>query len=178
MKTLAQQVLKVSEDNTWNENLNVGYWISPLGETFPVDQNHIITIITNPQKFGLTKKDIQKVYKKHKEKIGSEGNAREELIVDAVNRGWIRVRSYQRYGDITWSINVKRLTKRVKDHITNFFQKLSKGTSYVGGEVMIDSPTGVDRFSPDEITQYALYNESFEGPISHKLTFKKSVHDD
>jgi hypothetical protein len=77
-----------------------------------------------------------------------------------------------------WYINIKRLNKKVKDHITDFFQKLSKGTSYLGSEVNIDSPMGVERFSPKEIAEYALYNEGFKGPVSNKLTIKESINDD
>lgn len=178
MKSLAKQVLEEVSVDKVNENVNAGYWISPYGEMFPVDQNHITTIITQPEKFGYSMDQIKDIFKKHKEKMGSEGKAREEIILGAIDKGWIRVRSYLRHGDIMWSINIKRLNKKVKDHITDFFQKLSKGTSYLGSEVNIDSPLGVERYSPEEITKYALYNEGFKGPISNKLTIKESIHDD
>lgn len=171
---LAQEVLKATGSSLL-ENLHVGYWISPSGTAFPVSQNHIITVIEDPEKFGMTREEIEDAYKRHKEHIGQEGNAREEIIISLVDKGWIRVRSYRRGGDITWSVNINRLTKRVKDHITDFFQMLSKKAGYLGSEVYIDSPQGVDTYSPTDIAKYALYNEGFNGPIE-KLRFVESVH--
>jgi hypothetical protein len=69
------------------------YWITPKNEVIPVGQTHIEMIVTNPEKFGLTKDYILKVHKKHKEEIGTEGDAREEIMVGLIKDGWIRVRS-------------------------------------------------------------------------------------
>lgn len=175
MKPLAKQVLEVTKLNIF-ENINAGYWISPSGNAFPVSSNHIVTVIADPEKFGYTREELESIHKKHKERLGQEGKAREEIILDLVAKGWIRVRSYRRGGDLTWSVNINRLTKRVKDHLTDFFQMLSKGTGYLGSEVYIDSPMGVETYSPQDIAKYALYNEGFKGPVTHKLRFVESVH--
>jgi len=174
MKSLAKQVLEASSGKL-SESVVSGYWISPYGEVFPVDQNHINTIIENPGKFGYTGDEIKSIYKKHKEVIGSEGNAREEIILDAVRKGWIRVRCYK---NVTWTVNIHRLNKRVKDHITNFFQMISKSIPHISGEVSIDTSTGVEYYTPKDIANYALYNEGFKGPVSNKITIKESIHDD
>ena len=95
------------------------YWINPRGQIIEVELNHIDTVIKYPAKFGLTKKEIEKIHKKHKEKVGQEGNAREAIIVDLIKSGWIRIRKYKNH----WSITVFRLTSRV---IYSFANKILK----------------------------------------------------
>lgn len=80
------------------------YWIDPEGKIAKVDSRHIHAITEKPAAFGLTKAFIDKVHKKHKEPIGSEGNAREEIMVKLMNRGWIRIR-YVRQGDM-WTVQL------------------------------------------------------------------------
>lgn len=87
------------------------YWISPKNEVINVPTVHIDTVITNPETFGLTKEGIQKIYDSYGEPLGSEGKAREEIILDLVRKGWIRIRQYRNQG---WSVNVGKLSKKLK----------------------------------------------------------------
>lgn len=68
------------------------YWISPGGKILPVDQRHITEIVTNADKFGLSREEIENVFKKFDEPVGSEANAREAIILELMNKGWIRIR--------------------------------------------------------------------------------------
>jgi len=69
-------------------------WISPDGRYLDVGDKHIIAMIANPERFGTTRDEIARVYRHFQEPVGSEGAARHQLILDAVMRGWIRVRLY------------------------------------------------------------------------------------
>jgi hypothetical protein len=88
------------------------YWISPSGGLISVDR-HIHLIIQKPQLFGLTKPDIEKMYKKYKEPIGLEGHAREQLMLHVMNRGWIRLRN--RGGN--WTVQLGKLDGRTKRNL-------------------------------------------------------------
>lgn len=99
----------------------VAYWISPRGEVVDVSTNHIDVVIKNPSKFGLTLRKIQDIYERHGEQLGKEGNAREEIILDLVKQGWIRVRRYRNQG---YSINIGKMSKKVKDILYDWASKL------------------------------------------------------
>ena len=179
MKPLAKEVLTLTQnEEVVLKTLDAGYWISPYGDLIPTKKNHITTVLEAPDKFGLSMKQIQDVYARHGEAVGTEGEARKEIILSLVQQGWIRVRSYTRRGDITWSINIKRLTDRVKDHITDFFQKIAELGTYMGSVVNIDSPTGVESFSPREIAEYALFKtDESHKDIKHKLRMVEDIRD-
>ena len=90
----------------------VAYWVSPQGKIFDVGTNHIDAVIKNPKAFGLTSEKIQAAYDKHGEELGREGKAREEIILDLVKKGWVRIRRYRNEG---YSVNIGRLSKKMKD---------------------------------------------------------------
>src|SRR3972149_7713607 len=93
------------------------YWISPRGEIIGTDVKHINYIWNNPSVFRLTKKYIESVYKKFKEKFGQEGNAREEIMLELLKQGWLRARFTDNRG---WIIQAYFLNKRDKDNIWDF----------------------------------------------------------
>jgi hypothetical protein len=68
------------------------YWISPYGRIFPVPYSHIEFIIGNPRRFDLSRQYIGSVYFKYGEPMRSEGDARNEIIADVIQQGWIRIR--------------------------------------------------------------------------------------
>lgn len=96
--------------------INLGLWLSPDGDYIKVDSNHVADIISNPSKFGVTSEFIQQLYAKHNERMGVEGNAREELIKLVLQRGWVRIRNYRNY----WSVTVDRLNPKVVNNIRNW----------------------------------------------------------
>lgn len=99
----------------------VAYWISPSGKVVDVGTNHIDVVIKNPSVFGLTDEKIKETYLKYGEKMGSEGQAREELIIWLVKKGWVRVRRYRNEG---YSVNIGRMSKKVKDILFSWASKL------------------------------------------------------
>jgi hypothetical protein len=73
---------------------NNGFWIRS-DEIFDVsDDTHVQFMIRNPEKFNLTTGDICLLYYFHEEAVGSEKQAREDLVKIAASQGWIRVRHY------------------------------------------------------------------------------------
>ena len=102
-----------------------GFFISPIGKLIPVASNgtHIKTVINNPAKFKLKKADIEKTFKQHKEKMGSEGTARDEILKGLTKTGWIRLRRYPRY----WSIQFARMNRKVMKTIARFASSILKG---------------------------------------------------
>ena len=78
-------------------------------------------VIKHPKKFGYTDQKIKDIYDKYGEPLGQEGKAREEIILDLINHGWIRVRRYNNKG---YSININKMTKKVKDILFDWAYKL------------------------------------------------------
>jgi hypothetical protein len=72
------------------------YWLSPKGDIIEVDSRHIHSIISYPKKFGIPMTMIESAYRKHKEPLGSEGDAREEILIRLMEKGWIRIRYINR----------------------------------------------------------------------------------
>ena len=93
--------------------LGKGYWAIDRHYIEVTNDKHIEAIIKNPKIFGLTDKIVTDVFKKHKEKVGTEGNAREELIIMASKSGAIRVRHYLKPD--YWSVQFDEWKKRRKD---------------------------------------------------------------
>jgi len=95
------------------------YWIKE-DQIIDVSQSrHILEVIKDPKYFGLTTKYIKGIYQKHHEILGSEQNAREELIKLISKSGWIRVRKYHGKQHEYWSIQFDNYRKR-KRVIQNF----------------------------------------------------------
>jgi hypothetical protein len=70
------------------------FWVS--GETW-VDAHgdHLKPILDEPDKFGLSHERLEEVYDQHGETLGAEGRARDQLIREAAEKGWVRVRRYR-----------------------------------------------------------------------------------
>ena len=66
---------------------SIGLFISPQGEIVEVEQSHINTVILYPARFGITIQEIESVYAKHKEPVGVEGSAREEILCNTGHAG-------------------------------------------------------------------------------------------
>lgn len=72
------------------------YWISPEGEVITVNITHVQTVIDDPGRFGWDMEGIRVCYTKHRERLGLEGKARAEILVENTRRGWVRVRHHSR----------------------------------------------------------------------------------
>lgn len=100
------------------------FFLSPRGELVPSGTKHISAIIKNPRKFGLTRKEINDIYGKHNETIGTEGDAREEIIEKLLKRGWVRLR---RYPNRYWSVTIYRMSRKLKDLLKDWANKMLEG---------------------------------------------------
>ena len=71
--------------------------VDPSGEIVPLyGGGHIQTVWAKPELFGLTTDDIKAVYDKYGENYGTEGKARDEILIDTFKLGWMRVNYYDR----------------------------------------------------------------------------------
>ena len=105
---------------------SIGLFISPQGEVVEVEQSHINTVILYPARFGITTQEIESVYAKHKEPVGVEGSAREEILCNLVMQGWIRLRRYIKPQE-QWSITVNELNDRTRLFLHDWAGKMLAG---------------------------------------------------
>ncbi|MCL2704724.1 MAG: hypothetical protein FWE72_00755 [Spirochaetaceae bacterium] len=155
------------------------YWISPGGQLFEVEKNHIDEIIKSPKSFGLTKEYVDAMYKKYNEPMGFEGKARHEIMEALIRGGWIRIRYYVE--EAFYVIELNKLTKKVKDYLwawangvvkANSKRKFSdvKITEFAMGNIS-------HRRDIDKITKDELYNSKEKKAVREKLVVLESVYD-
>lgn len=147
------------------------YWINPYGKILPIfdDQKHIDQIIKNPEFFSFTLEHLQKIYNSENEVLGSEGKAREKIILNLISRNWIRIRYYDR--NDSYTVNVNRLTKNTK----NYLYKWAKGMEENGhkySDVKIDMPNKILNFTIKDIVNDILFNENIEKNLQIILNVK------
>lgn len=150
------------------------YWISPYNEILPIrDTKHIDDVINYPEKFGYTKGEIEEIYKSFNERIGHEGHAREKIIIDLLQRNWIRIRRYDRPSKYT--INVKSLNNRTKDILAAWANAMrEQGIKHT--DVHIDTPKEIVKSTVDEIASDVLYKED-EKPREVQFIVIKSAEE-
>lgn len=141
----------------------LAYWVSPYGDIIPLSADrHINEIWDHPDKFGLTIKELEAVYKKHGERRGGEGNAREEVMGDLIRDGWSRIR-YIIKSD-SFMVQVGKLDKRTKENIYDWAKvaiKKDDVSKYTGVTLMEIKPGG-DTLTGilDDIVRYKMFEES------------------
>ena len=133
------------------------YWISPRGVIYPVGDNHISSVISSPETFGLTREQIDAAYAEEGERIGLEGKAREKIILDLVDKGWVRIRNYLRTG---WVVNLNKMTRRAKDYLWHWASEMISSNQPKLSSVTIELPTGSESMSLEDISKDKLYSES------------------
>lgn len=154
--------------------MNNAYWISPNGKTFDVDTSHIDFIFENPDLFGTTRKYMEKLYSKYKERLGQEGKAREDIMIEAMKKGWLRARFTQNRG---WIIQSYFLNKRNKDNIWDFIsylfnKKKTKKYDTVTATSVKDS--GIVTSSAEGILKGDLYESNEYLSIKNKILERMS----
>lgn len=153
-----------------------GYWVDPYGTVIPLSEDrHIHEIMKNPEKFGLTTKEIETIYKKHKESIGIEGNAREEIMSNLIREGWGRVRYISRDDSFIYQIFI--LNKRQKENIydwANLVIKNGGASKYAGIMISEISPRGgITRGTLDDVLRYKIFGDDFNE--SKKIRSSKAM---
>ena len=101
------------------------YWISPNGQIDSVPTSHIAAIISSPEHFGTTLKEIHEAYTRFNEKLGVEGKAREEIMKKVIARGFIRIRNT---GNAGYSITLQSLD----DHTSGMLRQWARALSSDG----------------------------------------------
>lgn len=119
--------------------ISVAFFLSQTGDLIHVPQNHISTVIADPQRFGLTREEIDAVYEEHGERVGVEGEARRELLLRLISQGWIRIRRYRNY----WSVTAPSLSPPVWERLQGWAARLLEG---------IDGFKEADRYMPVRIS--------------------------
>jgi hypothetical protein len=117
------------------------YFIHPYkGQVIYVPHSHISLVISNPEKFNLNFDYIKAIYEKYGEKIGLEGRARREILLDLIDQGFIRIRKYKNH----WKVNVKNL---YGDNAAVFLHRWAKSmiaaTDDYHIEVVVEQRNGV-----------------------------------
>jgi hypothetical protein len=138
-----------------------GYWVHGNDVYDMTTDIHVKFIEENPKLFDITSEMVKKIYDKHHEKIGSEGEAREELIKLVANNGWLRVRHYERPD--YWSIQCD--STRLRDHtIENFIYWA------IEHKVMrYDSSATITGYNdPDDVHTYEWKDGGIKGFLIHE----------
>jgi hypothetical protein len=105
------------------------YWISPDGKIVPAEDgaiSHIGMILKKPEFFGYTKEGILDLHKKHGDRLGQEGKAREEILKELLDKGWMRIRYVPRQQMFTLQTN-SVASRRKQDLIWDWAEKVTGG---------------------------------------------------
>jgi hypothetical protein len=130
------------------------FWISPDGRLIPVIDNHIGAVIRDQNIFGLTTDDIEAEYAKENEQIGIEGRARRRIILDLVQRGWIRVRMFPRTG--SWTVNVRCLGEVECRNLHGWAAQMLDAGISMHDVVRIDLPDGIMEYDLGDIMKLQI----------------------
>ena len=120
------------------------YWISPDSEIIPVEISHIQKVLQMPEVFGFTREYLEQKYKEHNEKMALEGKAREEIMTNLIDKGWVRIR-LKSHPDF-WIIQVKLYSQQEIKSIKKWVRLMLKN-KYVGPQSEIRI-YGIDEMKP------------------------------
>ena len=104
------------------KNVSGGVWIKPDGNIFGVPLTHIRAVIEDPSYFGFSKEQLKRIFKRHGEGVGSEGDGRDEVISLLISNGWVRIRYHP--GDYGFHIKLRELNSIYKEYLHNWASKL------------------------------------------------------
>lgn len=104
------------------------YWLSPSRDILPIDTSHIDTIVADPERFNLTQEYLNDVAEKHggRHELRDGGKGREEVMVDLMKKGWVRIRKNRE----TWIIQLDapslngKINRTQKKAITNWAEQM------------------------------------------------------
>lgn len=153
------------------------YWIDPEGKLVEVSDRHILEIIKQPTRFGMTKKWIDAQHKKHGERLGQEGEAREQILYKLMQQGWIRIRYIPR--DDFWALQLDPDSGPWKDRVKAWANKMLKsGGEFYSAIKILD--TGANMLPPydtslGEIAAGALSERRKKGTFAQYLNPAKKT---
>lgn len=133
--------------------MSIAFFLSREGDLITVPDNHIGTVIADPQRFGLTREEIKASYRKHGEPMGIEGQARREILLRIISEGWIRIRRYRNY----WSVTAQSLAPEIQDTLRGWAKTMLSGT---------DGFREVDRYMPVKVSSVQGESSSTIGDLA------------
>jgi len=140
------------------------FFISPSGAIVQADAGtHITTIISNPALFGLDESFIQLAYSKYDEKMGREGQAREEILITLFKMGWCRGNYFPQ--NDKYIINCWELNGRTKQNLRKMASEASKGN--IVNSKTIYSDVMIQVFNTNEVK-----STNITGLLSGYMAFK------
>lgn len=144
------------------------YWVAPNGKSIDVGTNtHIKYVIDNPKTFKITKKYINDKYEKHGERVGIEGEARSEIMMDLMKKGWLRIR-YLSKNDL-WTIQTYNFSSREKNNVWDWIREaLKKNWAGVYADIRIII-IKTSRIINSSFNELAKGKRIFERVINRKL---------
>ena len=102
------------------------FFITPQGKIVPVPIRHIVKIVKDPALFGMTTAEIEPIFAQYHESIGTEGKARNEIILTLLKQNWIRLRFEPAIA--AWRIQLfETLNEQLKKNILGFLVELQNG---------------------------------------------------
>lgn len=142
------------------------YWINQRGKILDIGiGTHIDQVIQSPANFGLTIKYIRNVYEKFGEPVGIEGKAREQIMIELIKNGFIRIRLVKNQ---FWIINSNRYDKRLKKALSVWAEiaKDVKGAGkFMPVKIVTDNEV-VNKYDVNDLYFEKHMNESEKLPIS------------
>lgn len=154
---------------------NQAYWISPKNEILVVDDIHINSIVEHPEWFGLTAEELNK----RGIQRGKEDETRNQLMMELIKKGFIRVRYYPKYDYFNFQLHAPHgeLSETQKQQIESFVDII------LNDELIGDDNAG--KYSPaTEITIMDLNQNllvsgldhlSLEGVLNFKLYDEQKI---
>jgi hypothetical protein len=103
-----------------------GFWVSPKGKVIDTgSQKHIDVVISSPIRFNISKEYIESEHEKYGERIGQEGDARDNILSKILKAGWIRIRARRNFISVQlWEFSrniIKNLESFAKEGYTSGF---------------------------------------------------------
>ena len=157
---------------------HIAYWISPRGETVPVDMDrHILLVYSNPEFFGLTKEWIDSVRAKYP-KDPTDGYARQEILLRLLQEDWIRIRYVP--NAYFFTVEYWGMTNRKKDYIWDWANKITSGeidnvSKYIGVKLLDEKTQEATPTTLEDIIKSSLY-ESMRFNVRHHIKLLKVIN--
>jgi len=97
------------------------FWLLLNGEIVIVRDRHVVDVVTNPEKFGTTREELEDKYGDIQTSIQS----REEIIEDFTKRGHTRIRKVKGKQGSFWTVQVgtgggRKIPRTIKNNIVNW----------------------------------------------------------
>jgi len=160
---------------------DLAYWISPRGEVMEPTMYHIGSIVKKPKKFGESDATVKASFDKYGELVSdnSEGEARNEIIMRVMQRGFIRIRKHNLRRMQKWVVELWNMNNRKAAFISNWARWMidTKQTDDIFADVKI---TDLKDFRGTEKSLEhisTLFHEAFNGESGTSIVNGRAVYE-